>query len=115
LYDLVSIKTRINALLQRMKNLIVKLNIYNSRSTDEHVQKNELISTRVYFIALIICLVAFEVYISLEQQPKTTFIHNPARFQFEQLKNESVNDLQCPCSDISIEYSEFISLHPTYH
>ncbi|CAF1342020.1 unnamed protein product [Rotaria sp. Silwood1] len=43
------------------------------------------------------------------------FIYNPIRIQFEQLKNQSVNDLQCPCSKVAIKYSEFINFDATYH
>jgi hypothetical protein len=102
-------------LLRHGMNLIVKMNIFNSHSTNEHIQKNERLSTKIYFILLITCLAAFGVYTSTEKQSKTMSVNNPTQIQFEQLQNQSVNNLQCPCSKISIKYSEFISFDPTYH
>ncbi|CAF1618923.1 unnamed protein product [Adineta ricciae] len=109
------IKTRLCIFLKSIKNLIMKLNIFNSYSSDEHRQKTEIISTRVYFLLLTTCLVAFTVNIYSEKQTTMIIINGPTQIKFEELQKESVDDLQCPCSNISVKYSEFIHFSPTYH
>ena len=98
-----------------MINIIINLNIFDSQSSDEHMQQNKKISTKVYFMALTICLISFVFYTSLEKQASTVFVYNPTQSQFDQLNNESMNDLQCSCSEISVKYTNFIRFDPEYH
>ncbi|UJR18099.1 hypothetical protein I4U23_004999 [Adineta vaga] len=111
----VSTKTRWNQLMEQSVNFIKNLNIFQSESNDEHIKQNELLSTRLFLIALPILLSIFSVYLSLNKQTKIINIDNPTQNQYEQLKNDSVNNLQCPCSHISIKYNKFISFQPRYH
>ncbi|UJR12169.1 hypothetical protein I4U23_016346 [Adineta vaga] len=111
----VSMKNRWNQLMEQIVNFIKKVNIYHSQSNDEHIKQNEMLSTRVYFIALPILLSMFCVYLSLDRQTKIITIDNPTQNQYEQLTNNSFDNLECPCSHISIKYNKFISLQPTYH
>ncbi|CAF1129182.1 unnamed protein product [Adineta steineri] len=82
---------------------------------DEHKQKNGRLSTKLYFLTIIICLIIFSIRISSEYQPRTIIISNPTKIDFEQLNNKSIDDLYCPCNEISIKYSNFLHLNPTYH
>ncbi|UJR07467.1 hypothetical protein I4U23_011756 [Adineta vaga] len=107
--------TRFLMIFRSVRSSIVRLNIFNSYSSDEHIQRNEIIISKIYLIALIICLIGFGTSIYIENQSKTLYIYNPTRLQFEQFKNQSVTDLQCPCSKISNKYSRFLSVNPTYH
>ncbi|UJR18419.1 hypothetical protein I4U23_005324 [Adineta vaga] len=111
----VSMKARWNQLIEQIVNYLKKLNIYQSKSNDEHIKQNEILSTRVVFIALPILLIIFGIYLSLDKQTKIITIDNPTQNQYEQLENNSVNNLQCPCSHISIKYNKFISFQPRYH
>ncbi|CAF0966699.1 unnamed protein product [Adineta ricciae] len=94
---------------------ISQLNIFNSYSSDEHEQKNEIISSKIYLIALGACLLGFAIALSQGNQSRTVYIYNPTRFQFEQLNNRSTINLQCPCAKITIKYSKFLHFNPTYH
>lgn len=91
------------------------MNIFTTHTADEHEQKNGKISTKLYFIILLISLIIFCAYLSAEEQSKTIIVSNPRRIQFELLKNQSVNDLQCSCSKVAIKHSEFISFDARFH
>ncbi|CAF1242323.1 unnamed protein product [Adineta steineri] len=82
---------------------------------DEHKQKNGRLSTKLYFLTMILCLIIFSIRISSEYQPQTIIISNPIKIAFEELNNKSIDDLYCPCNEISIKYSNFLNLNPTYH
>ncbi|UJR08382.1 hypothetical protein I4U23_012653 [Adineta vaga] len=111
----VTIRVRFYSIYQHGIQFVCNLNLFKSDSLDEHVQKNELISTRIYIILFTILLAAFTLYTWLTTQTKIITINNPIQVQFEQLNNDSVNNLQCPCSQISIQYDVFITFRPTYH
>ena len=106
---------RLSMLLQSTIKPILKVNIFNSHPSNEREQKNGIISTKIYFIVLMISLIVFGSIISLEKHSVTKIVYNPTRFQFDQLINDSISDLRCPCSKISIKYSDFVSYDPTYH
>ncbi|CAF1542995.1 unnamed protein product [Adineta ricciae] len=111
----ISMRIRLCIFLQLIKNLLMTMNIFNSYSSDEHRQKNEIISTKVYFLVLIICLVAFTFNLYIKKEATMKFIPHPTRIQFEELQNKSVENLQCPCTNISVKYSEFVYLSPIHH
>ena len=112
---LVSRRTRAYVLLVAMIKFIFKLNIFSKHSTDELEQRNGRLSTKLYFIVSIVCLIVFGTYIASDRKTKTEFIYHPTQLQFEQLQNQSVHGLQCPCSKISIKYSAFVTVNPFYH
>ncbi|CAF1429583.1 unnamed protein product [Adineta ricciae] len=49
------------------------------------------------------------------RQMKNVLIDKPTQIQFKELQRNSFYHLQCPCTQISTEYSKFIQFHPTYH
>ncbi|CAF0982336.1 unnamed protein product [Adineta ricciae] len=111
----ISIGIRLSALLQTMKQLITTINIFNSYSADEHRQKGEILSTRIYVFVLITIVIVLTFYISSEKEMKTQRVEYPTRTQFEELQNNSFQHLGCPCTQISTKYSEFVQFRPTYH
>ncbi|CAF3537959.1 unnamed protein product [Rotaria sp. Silwood1] len=90
-FNNVSMKTLFNQLTQQIIIHVMETKISNSYSADEHLNT------------------------SIEQQTKIITLNNLTQNQLEQLENYSVNNLQCPCSDISIKYDRFITFQPTYH
>lgn len=115
MHIVVPLKTRLYSLLQNGIRYIFKLNIFESQSTDEYVRKTELISTKVYFIVLLLLLIVFALFTSLRKETKIITINNPTQTQFTDLADSSMNDLKCPCSQISIRYDEFMAFQPIRH
>ena len=113
---LVPWKTRVYQLIQTGINSIKNLNIFDSQSANEHIQKNERLSTKVYIFLLVFFLIIFSLFILLTKENKIMTMDFPTQTQYEELNNHSsVENLQCPCNQISIQYNKFISLHPTFH
>ncbi|CAF1441651.1 unnamed protein product [Adineta ricciae] len=110
-----SIETCCSQSIRSIWDFFKKYNLFNSSSSDERSKRNQILSTRIYCVLLPILLTIFGVYLLLEKQTKLITIKNPTQNQFEQLENISVNNLFCPCSDISIKYDTFLSLQPRYH
>ncbi|CAF1658775.1 unnamed protein product, partial [Adineta ricciae] len=96
-------------------NSLRNTNIFDSYSSEEHRRKSELISTKIYFLLLTTCLMIFTTYTAIEYQGKSELFFHPKQIDFEHLKNMSLNDFHCPCSQITIKHSTFISFNPIYH
>ena len=109
-------KIRLYQLIQKTIDTIKNLNSFDSYSTNEHKQRNERISTKIYLILLVISLIIFSIYTTIRKHTKIYTINHPTQIEYEELYEKySLYNLQCPCKQISIEYKEFLSFQPTYH
>lgn len=102
---------RLRFIHQYLRNL----NIFNTDKDDQHLRRNEVISTRIYLILLIIILSSFTMYMSLLNQTMIITIPTPSQSQYEQLELQFSDQLQCPCVHIAISYEDFITINPSYH
>src|SRR5690349_6296666 len=100
---------------RRVGEYVAKLNLFEDDTNDEHTKRNQILSTRLYIILLIVILFAFTLYISLSYQTTVINISTPTQSQYEELQSKFSNTLQCPCQGISILYEKFISIKPYYH
>lgn len=95
-----------------------QLNIFDSNQNlnNEHHQTH-IIATRVYFFVLAISCLAVTIYTLTESYTENVIIDRPCAATFEALHtNPSYSPtLQCPCSNINIPYTTFISLTPQFH
>ncbi|CAF1405920.1 unnamed protein product [Adineta ricciae] len=111
----VSKLVRLYTVCRSMVKHLIKMNIFTGYSTDEHVQKNGRLSTKLYFVISTICLFAFAIRQSVEKQTHTKFIYKPTKLLFESLQNQSNSNFECPCFHISVKYGDFIQFNQTYH
>ncbi|CAF3998239.1 unnamed protein product [Rotaria sordida] len=101
-----------------LKNYFVNLNIYES-STDstatdeekEHQHRLNMISTRMFFIVLIIVLIGLAIIMKTRSLNTLIIVENPSEDQFINLPSNAY----CPCSHISLSYGEFISIQTRFH
>jgi len=84
-------------------------------STDPHELKTQRISTRLFIILLITCVIILLFYLSLINTTKTVHVDTPTLQQYSQIYSSYSQSLTCPCQKISINYEEFISIHYTLH
>ncbi|CAF5036020.1 unnamed protein product [Rotaria sp. Silwood1] len=98
-----------------VRQTLAELNLFDTETTDEHSKRNEILSTRVYIIIIIISLSLFALYTSLQSQRNIITISTPTQKQYEELKLKFSNDLQCPCKYISTPYEQFINIIPKYN
>ncbi|CAF1268170.1 unnamed protein product [Rotaria sordida] len=101
-----------------LKNYFVNLNIYES-STDstatdeekEHQHRLNIISTRMFFIVLIIILIGLAIIMKTRSLNTLIIVESPSEDQFINLPSNAY----CPCSHISLSYGEFISIQTRFH
>ncbi|CAF1661409.1 unnamed protein product, partial [Adineta ricciae] len=94
---------------------LVKLNIFDKGTTDEHSKRNEILSTRVYIISLIIILFVLTLITSLQSNLNTITMKNPTEDEYNKLQLKNFDHFQCPCAQISNTYDEFVTIIPEYH
>ena len=96
-----------------MTKQIRRVNIF--RSLDSHSERdirNELLSTRVYIITLIVFVALLVEYSLFTINTKTITLNLPSSEQIVRLKNVTP---VCPCSTSHIPYGVFSSVHPIFH
>ncbi len=108
---------RFQAAYRWMKVKITQLNLYtiDGRETDPYDLTTAIISTRIYLLFLGLSITNLIIFTSLQIQIQSFTIENPSRETFEDLHNKYSTTLQCPCSQIAINYGSFVSLAPKYH
>ncbi|UJR06812.1 hypothetical protein I4U23_011099 [Adineta vaga] len=90
-------------------------NMFNSRSTDPTIKHQEILSTRLYFILIIISFSILTTYISISIQTKNTIIPFPTQSMYENLQKQYPNNLQCSCNKTVILYKTFVKIIPSFH
>jgi hypothetical protein len=108
---------RFQAAYRRMKIIITQLNLYkiDRRNTDPYNLTTAIISTRIYLLVLGLSITNLIIFTSLQIDIQSITVENPSRKTFEDLHNKYSTTLQCPCSQIAINYGSFVSLSPKYH
>ncbi|CAF3702089.1 unnamed protein product, partial [Adineta steineri] len=109
--------TYVCRLFPTLKNYCLTFNVFKSvpPSTDEHELKNQLISTRIFIVLLILSLTILLLYTSLANITKTINVPTPTLTKYEQLYSKYSQTLTCPCKQISINYEKFLSIEYTFH
>ncbi|CAF4129948.1 unnamed protein product, partial [Adineta steineri] len=102
-----------------LKTKLLGLNLFESELSwdDEQRQQREIIITRVYLLFLMTAVAILVVYTLIETQTEIVKILNPSQDKFNQLRSDPQYSitLDCPCKNIAVPYSSFISIKPYYH
>ncbi|CAF1249178.1 unnamed protein product, partial [Didymodactylos carnosus] len=108
---------RIRLLWSRIKNEIRTFNIFrNPEKKTTYDLNNQYYATRLFILCLTISMVILIIYTTLTTVTITVKVKQPTSSVFlHQLYPKYSQTLSCPCTQISIEYKEFISFQPTFH
>ncbi|CAF3878280.1 unnamed protein product [Rotaria sordida] len=109
---------RIKKLIQLVIRTIVELNLFESipPSQNENIIRKQRHSTRVYIILLFTSSSILIFFTSIRMQTISVSIEMPTLPKFIQLYNQYPSTLNCPCSQVAIQYDQIIlSLQPEYH
>ena len=82
-------------------------------SHDPHTLRNQKLSTWLFILllgTLIISLVVYNVLVSIRQ---TFTVEQPSYTQYVDLSSKYPNNLQCPCTRVSVKYDRFLALNYT--
>ncbi len=93
------------------------MNIFPSvpPSTDEYELRTQRISTRLFIILLFISITILLLYNSLIVKTKTFKVNTPSFGEYSNLYSKYSQTLTCPCSNISINYDNFLHVEYTLH
>jgi hypothetical protein len=72
-------------------------------------------STRLYFVLLTIGIFILGIYSSVTPHTISVSVHNPSWSQFDQMNAQYSLTLSCPCTQLSIQHSSFISIQIRLH
>ncbi|CAF1531587.1 unnamed protein product [Adineta ricciae] len=111
----ISLNNRIHQLKIQIKILIIELNIFKHYPSTDRQIHYQRIATRLYIIFLLISLTILSIYLSLNTEIQKKILLNPTENQYIQLQEIYSDNLLCPCTNISMNYSTFITIQPYYH
>ena len=104
------------SLFNRFKHLcivsgktIININLYKTGSTDEIDLREQRLHTRIYIIMFAACLCLVLFYTAIAQQSVTNTYQISSMEDYEHLLNLPQNNVNCPCTRISIPYNEFVT------
>ncbi|CAF1436855.1 unnamed protein product [Adineta ricciae] len=101
--------------LRNIYQYLLKLNLYENETNDEHEKRNELLSTRIFIILLLLTLLLYIAYATLSSQQSSFIISKPTQKQYEQLQFKHPISLKCPCKDLSTPYKQLIDVKMEYY
>ncbi len=87
----------------------INMNLYETTTTDERTIQQQRINTRIYVILLISCLSIILFSMAMIERSITKIHMRPSIEDYEHLLSLDLNDLNCPCTFISIPYNDFVT------
>jgi len=96
--------------------LVTTLNSFKDPEKQSvHDLRNQRISTRIFIVLMIITLSILVLYTSLMIITQTRTVKQPTVSVYMELQKQYSQTLICPCTQIGINYEQFISFHPAFH
>ncbi|UJR19445.1 hypothetical protein I4U23_022575 [Adineta vaga] len=105
-------------LFQFIKRTLIKHNLFQTvpPSTDETILRHQRYQTRLYLFLLFTVLIILTIYVPFETKTITDTSDSISITTFNQLTDQHPFTLNCPCSQTSLEYNQFISdIKVEYH
>ncbi|CAF4038054.1 unnamed protein product [Rotaria sp. Silwood2] len=85
-------------------------------STEKRLQNQEIKATRIYIFLFILCLIAALLYSGpFSEERESIKIKFPTIDIVNDLHQNNISSLSCPCSKAAIPYSNFLLIRPKYH
>ena len=100
----------LSRIVNQMRHLLLTMNLFDSDSPDQHIQRRERLATRLYIISLTIIIVFLFVYILFIEHTRTATVRFPSSNLVAQLQKKYPVTLSCPCIQTSMSYFTFLSL-----
>jgi hypothetical protein len=101
-----------------IKQKLVSMNFFVKETrTSRRVDAQELavISTRLYIVLFIICILVLGFFNGLATVTVKETVLSPSIDTFEKLYAMYPNTLSCACQQIAIPYGTFLTVKPIYH
>ncbi|UJR38720.1 hypothetical protein I4U23_031385 [Adineta vaga] len=110
------LRNRIHNLWRKIKELFRTLNLLSSdQPVDEFQERTEIISTRVYIVALVISFIIYVIYTSQASILKVVDIQSPTYIEYTELYKNYPQSLICLCENVGIRYDRFMNVSIRFH
>ena len=106
---------RVKEYLSQCQIKFIELNLFERQPNNAHFVRSQQIATRVYVFVLIVAINLLSFYTLLSKEAYQITVMKPSEAQYKHLRDTHPDSLSCPCSNISIPYSEFIMIGANYH
>ncbi|UJR08336.1 hypothetical protein I4U23_012607 [Adineta vaga] len=90
-------------------------NLFDSQSSDPLIIRQEILSTHLYIILVIISLVILTTYTTINNQIENKTVTFPSQSLYENLHKKYSNSLECSCRKVSIPHGKFVRMIPKFH
>jgi hypothetical protein len=113
----VSLVQHLQTAWQSIRVKIIELNLFKTPTmrTDPFERTILRISTWIYLVLLCVSMIIIVLFTWLSVRIESGTVKNPSLTDFEELQKKYPRSLQCPCSQIAIPHSSFISISPQFH
>lgn len=108
----------IGRLVASVENMIMKMNFFRTESSISRIENADqiaLISSRIYIVLLVLTLLVLALLDGLNQTTISITVSSPTVATIEQLQDAYPNRFSCPCMQIAVPYSTFLSITASYH
>ena len=99
--------------LQKLKHLNLFVDGTTASDGNEHIRHDRVLATRVYLVLLIVILTVLVLFTCLITRNIVVIEPKPSVDTYERLNAAYSQTLSCPCDQISVPYSSFLSVE--YH
>jgi hypothetical protein len=98
-----------------LREALTSLNLFKSYSDDPETIRSERLKTRIYVVLFSLTLIAIIVYGAQALRTNIVTKYSPTEHEFELLSIRYPGTTRCPCSRVSIIFSELVQLDVTHH
>ena len=102
-------------LYQIVYKKIITLNFFQSETIDPNIRSRELLTTRLYLVAMISSMFIITLYTFIHMPVKENMIYLPTLDTYKSLHEKYSDTLKCSCSKLAIPYGTFVQLTSSFH
>lgn len=91
------------------------MNLYDDGSTEPQIMYHQRISTRLYIAIVFTSLITIICWTAMVKTETFVKVENPSIEQYQRLEKQYSTTLECPCNQISTDFTDFLNINATFH
>ena len=107
------------SIIRDIRQKLIQLNLFADVTTpssgNEEMRREQVLATRVYLLLLVSILLVLVLFTCLRTQTVSVTVPKPSLDTYDKLVVVYSQTLSCPCQEIAVRYSNFITLNVTQH
>ena len=101
--------------LQNLKQLNLFADATTASEGNEQIRRDQVLATRVYLVLLFAILSILVLFTCLSTRNMVVIVPKPSVETYDRLNAAYSQTLSCPCEQISVPYSSFLSVEYQMH